>query len=320
MNCDGARDSIILAAYGELPDEDTITLERHLRDCQDCLRELNAMRGMAELMALHPVAEPDPNLVAQSRMRLDEALDAIPQHGFLTRLRANAGAWLGHLKSAPALATLLVGVGFLGGNFTYRYQMAHASRPALNGGVVLTNQTGGGVSTISEIRQLPGDLVQVSYNRVVPEMAEGSLDDPQIRHLLMVGTEAATNNGVRVDSVALLANECRVGHACRSEDDGDVRKTLLASLKKDKNPSVRMKALEGLQPYVSQDLRVRDAISQALLTDASAAVRTKAIVMLQPVQSDASVRQALRTVSTMDVNPYLRTVSTQALAGSSSIQ
>ena len=42
--------------------------------------------------------------------------------------------------------------------------------------------------------------------------------------------------------------------------------------------------------------------------------------MLEPVQSDTSVRQVLRTVSTMDENPYIRTVSTQALQGSSSIQ
>jgi hypothetical protein len=318
MNCDGARDSMILAAYGELPDEDAIALEQHLRDCQDCVEELNTVRSVAELMALHPVTEPDPNLVAQSRMRLDEALDAIPQHGLMTRLRASAGAWFGHLQSAPALATLLVGVGFLGGNFTYKYQVEHA--PKAPGFVTVSNQNGGGISTVSEIRQLPGDMVQVSYSRVVPEMAEGSLDDPQIRNLLMVGTKAAATNGVRVDSVALLANECRVGHACRSEDDGDVRRTLLVSLKMDKNPSVRMKALEGLQPYVSEDQRVRDAVSQALLTDASAAVRTKAISTLEPVQSDSSVRQVLRTVSTTDVNPYLRTVSTQALEGSSSIQ
>ena len=155
MNCEGARDSILLAAYGELPDEDAIALELHLTNCQECLEELHSVREMAGLLALNPVLEPDPNLVAQSRMRLDEALDAIPQHGFLTRLRANAGAWFGHLQSAPALATLLVGVGFLGGNFTYRYQVAHA--PKMQPSVILTNQNGGGISAISNVKQLPGD-------------------------------------------------------------------------------------------------------------------------------------------------------------------
>jgi len=319
MNCDGARDSIILAAYGELADENAAGLEQHLASCEECMEELNALRQMDAAMALHPVVEPDPNLVAQSRMRLDEALDAIPQHGFLTRLRANAAAWIGHLQGAPALATLLVGLGFLGGNFTYRYQVAHA--PKVASAVILSNTTGGGISTISGITQLPNDMVQVSYNRVVPEMAEGSLDDPQIRQLLMAGTKAAATNVVRVDSVALLANECKVGHECKVEADGTgIRAALLASLRTDKNAGVRMKALEGLQPYVSQDEKVRDAVALTLLTDQSATVRTKAISLLEPVQSDTSVRQVLRTVSTTDDNPYIRTVSTKALQGTSSIQ
>ena len=319
MNCEGARDSIVLAAYGELPDGDAIGLEQHLAVCDGCRDDLDSIKQMDELAGLYPMAEPDPNLLAQSRMRLDEALDALPRHGFITRLQANLSAWLGHLQGAPALATLLVSLGFLGGNFTYRYQVAHA--PVKPQAVLIENKTGGGIATISGITQLPGDLVQVSYERVVPEMAEGSLDDPQIRHLLMVGTKAAATNVVRVDSVALLANECKVGHQCNLEADGTgIRAALLTSLRADKNPGVRLKALEGLQPYVAQDEAVRDAVLQSLLTDASASVRTRAISMLEPVQSDTSVRQALRTVSTMDENPYIRTVSMEALAGSSSIQ
>jgi hypothetical protein len=319
MNCEGARDSIILAAYGELPDDEAVGLERHLAACEECFRELSALRAMDEQLALHPMGEPDPNFVAQSRMRLDEALDAIPQHGFLSRLQANAQAWLGHLKGAPALATLLLGVGFLGGDFTHRYQVAH--EPKTPGTVILTDANGGGISTISGIAQLPGNMVQVNYNRVVPEMAQGSLDDPHIRQLLMVGTRAAATNGVRTESVAMLADECRIGHECKVEADGTgIRGVLLTSLRNDKSPGVRLKALEGLQPYVSQDQRVRDAVAQTLLTDANATVRQRAIALLEPVQGDTSVRQVLRTVSATDENPYIRTVSTQALAGSSSIQ
>jgi len=320
MNCEGARDSIILAAYGELPDEDAVGLEQHLAVCQTCLDELNEIRALDRTVALYPMLEPDPNLVAQSRMRLDEALDAMPPHGFVTRVQSGWAVWLGNLRSAPALATLLIGIGFLSGNFTHRYQDAHQPKPPMPP-VILSNPSGGGISSISAINQLPNDMVQVSYNRVVPEMAEGSLDDPQIRQLLMVGTKAAANNLVHADSVVLLANECRVGHQCVIEADGSgIRNALLVSLRTDKSPSVRLKVLEGLQPYVSQDERVRDAVAQALLTDSSAAVRTKAIAMLEPVQSDTSVRQVLRTVSTTDDNPYIRTVSTQALQGSASIQ
>jgi hypothetical protein len=318
MNCDSARDSIILAAYGELPDEHVIGLEQHLMACEECMAELAAMKQMDKLTALHPMAEPDPNMLAQSRMRLDEALDAIPHGGFLSRLRADAMSWMGHLTGAPALATLLVGIGFLAGNFTYRYQVANA--PKIPGVVVLSN-TGGGISNISGITKLPNEMVQVSYNRIVPEVAEGSLDDPQIRRLLMVATNSADNTVVQTQSVELIANECRIGHECMTEADGSgIRSALLASLRADRNPAVRLKALEGLQPYVSQDERVRDAVAQVLLTDVSAQVRTRAFTMLKPVDSDTSVRQVLRTVAERDDNPYIRTVSTEALRGTDSIQ
>ena len=319
MTCEGMRDSIMLAAYGELPDEEALGVEEHLVACVVCRQELETLREMSEVLALHPVHDPDPNLLAQSRMRLDEALDAIPQHRFLTGLQVNALSWMRHLQGAPALATLLVGVGFLSGNFAHRYEVAHTPRPAA--AVFVSSPNGGGVSTISAITQLPGDLVQVSYNRVVPEMAQGTLDDPQIRRLLLVGTQAAATNVVQAESVGILAGECKIGHGCKAEADGTgIRPTLLTVLRTDRSPSVRLRVLEGLQRYVSQDESVRDAVARVALTDASAVVRTRAIALLEPVQSDSSVRQVLRTISTTDENPYLRTVSTQALQSSGSLQ
>jgi hypothetical protein len=94
----------------------------------------------------------------------------------------------------------------------------------------------------------------------------------------------------------------------------------MVALRYDKDAGVRLKALEGLQRYVGQDRRVRDAVLEALMHDPDAAVRTEAIGLLEPVQSDSSVRQVLRTVSTQDVNPYIRTASYQALQGAGDIQ
>jgi hypothetical protein len=320
MKCDKAQQNIVLVTYGELPDEDMASLEQHLAECEACNRELKALLAMHEALAYQPMVEPSPNLVAQSRMKLDEELDSIPPHGLVTRLRSNLFGWLGHVQSAPALATLLLGVGFLGGNFTYRYQVAH--QPKLPAPVILRTPGDGAIANISGIVQTPNsEVVQVTYNRVVPETVQGSLDDPLIRQLLLIGTKAAANNGVRTDSVALLANECRVGHQCVSGPDGSgIRGALLVSLRYDKNPNVRLAALEGLQPYVAEDQRVRDAVLEALMHDSSERVRTQAISLLEPVESDSSVRQVMRTVSTTDANPYIRTVSTHALAGTANIQ
>jgi len=319
MKCDKAQQNILLVTYGELPDEDMASLEQHLAECEECNRELKATLAMHEALACRPMLEPSPNLLAQSRMRLDEELDLVPPHGLLTRLRGNLYAWLGHAQSAPALVTLLLGVGFLAGNFTYRYQVAHL--PKQPGTVDFSNGANSAIADITGIVQTPNsEIVQVNYNRVVPETIQGSLDSQDIRKLLLIGTKAFANNGIRTDSVALLANECRIGHNCVDGPDGDVRNSLLVSLRYDKNPAVRMAALEGLQPYVSEDQRVRDAVLDALAHDSSERIRTRAISLLQPVGSDSSVRQVMRTVSTTDANPYIRTVSTQVLQGTAGIQ
>jgi hypothetical protein len=314
-----ARDNVILAYYGELPDELSGALEQHLMTCEECREELAILQSMETRLAALPVVEPTPNFLAQSRMRLDDALDAIPPHGVFTRLRTNFFLWMGHLRSAPALATLLVGVGFLSGNFLNRYQVAQL--PVAHQGPTYSNPTQSVIANITGIDRTPdSELVQVHYNRVVPETMEGSLDSKDIRDLLMKGTTASAE-GVRANSVQLLASECKAGHECPAREDGKgVRGALLVSLRYDKDPGVRLKALEGLESFIAQDQRVRDAVLEALAHDPDAQVRMAAVGLLTPVQHDSSVRQVLRTVSTQDDNPYIRTVSFNTLQGSDSIQ
>jgi hypothetical protein len=319
MKCELVKENIILANYGELPDEFAGTLEQHLESCEECRREWDEMRVLEEQLALLPVVEPSPNLLAQSRMRLDDALDLIPPHGFLTRIKSNFFSWVGHVQAAPALATLLVGVGFLGGNFTYRYEIAHQPKQTT---VRLSNPSEGSVANVTEIVQTPNsEMVQVKYNRMVPESMEGSLDSPAIRELLLMGTHAATNSEVRTNSVSLLADECIAGHACLGgPDPKGIRNQLLVSMLYDEDAGVRLKALQGLERYVGQDPRVRDAIAEALSRDPSADVRKQAVTTLVPVKTDSTVRQVLRTVSTQDVNPYIRTASYNALQDAADIQ
>ena len=326
MKCQSARDCIVLLNYGELPDELAGVLEQHLIGCEDCTEELEAFQRFEERLAITPVLEPSPNLLAQSRMRLDDALDLIPPHGFLTQLRTNFYRWIGHVQSAPALATLLLGVGFLAGNFTYRYQVANAPKPPKTpgtGGVVTINHPAEGViGNVTGIVQTPNsELVQVNYNRIVPESMEGSLDSPDIRNLLLVGTNAAATPGVRINAVSLLTDECKAGHACQPTADGNgIRHALMVSLRYDEDAGVRRKALEGLERYVGQDQHVRDAVLEAVAHDPDAGVRRTAIGLLEPVQSDSSVRQVLRTVATQDANPYIRTASYNALQNAADIQ
>jgi hypothetical protein len=322
MKCELAKDSVVLLHYGELPDELAGGLDHHLTDCEECRRELEEFQIFEEQMMLLPVVEPSPNLLAQSRMRLDDELDMMPAHGFVTQLRTNFYRWLGHVQSAPALATLLLGVGFLAGNFTYRYQVAHAPKPAGQGPFTISHPTEGVIANVTGIVQTPDShMVQVNYNKIVPESMEGALDSPEIRQLLLTATTAAATDAVRMNSVSLLTKECKAEHGCQPSADGKgIRHALMVSLRYDQDAGVRMKALEGLQQYVGQDRRVRDAVLEAVMHDQDARIRQAAIGLLEPVQSDSSVRQVLRTVAAQDANPYIRTASFNALQSSGDIQ
>ena len=323
MKCEIAQQNMIFAGYGELHDEQIDGLEEHLAGCEACRNELEALRELQEALALNPMVEPSPNFLAQSRMRLDEELDLIPAHGFLTHVRSLFFGSLANMQGSPALTVLLVGVGFLAGYFTLQYQIAHKPvQTVKNDTVHISKETDATIANISGVIRTPdSEIVQVNYNKIIPETMEGSLDDPEIRKLLMMGSMDGTPANVKEMSVAALVDECKAGHRCQAESDGKgIRGALLFMLRYDKDPAVRLKALEGLKPYIAQDKHVRDAVLELLMHDTNASVRVASVGVLPPVQADSSVRQVLRTVSTQDANPYIRTASYNALQSSGDMQ
>lgn len=322
MNCELAHERIVTAAYGELPDEQMHELERHMTVCPECHRDRAELLAMKVLADANPVMEPPANLVARSRMRLEEALDALPPKRWYERLTQRMTNNFASLQAAPVGVCLLLlvggGAGTLGG---YEYAQARAAHAAVTGQTVQAKLGGSPVAEIASIssivRQPNSEMVEVNYNQVVPQQLEGSLDDPKIRDLLMLASENSTSPDVRDDSVGLLAAECRAGHSCQA---AGIRDALMVALRYDKNAGVRMKALEGLQPYVTEDTRVRDAVLEALLNDTDAKIRTQAVNILEPVEADTSVQQVLHTVANSDQSPQLRFVSRQVLSRVPQIQ
>jgi hypothetical protein len=256
-------------------------------------------------------------------MRLEEALDAIPPKRWFERLGQQMMNNFARMQAAPVAACLLLvvgaGAGSLAGYEAAQNRAAHtvqtgaaaaANVSALNG-AGRTQRAPAEIANISSIvRQPNSDLVEVSYNQVVPQRMEGSLEDPAIRQLLMLASENSASAGVRDDSVGLMAAECRAGRGCQA---AGIRDALMVALRYDKNEGVREKALKGLEPYVAQDVRVRDAVLEALLNDNDPRIRTEAINILEPVEADTSVQQVLHTVANSDQSPQIRTVSRQVL-------
>ncbi len=325
MNCEVAQETIVLAVYGELPDDRAHQLELHLAQCDRCRQEMEAVAGLQKALSVLPVIEPSPSLVARTRLRLDEALDALPHGGFLLRRWQSFRRGFGWMMSAPVMASalLLVGLG-AGGWAGYRAGVHKAAaqlaaNPAAPSPIPeMADLDAAQIAGVSSITLEPNtENVEVQFSRVVPETAFGTLDDPQIRQLLLLGARDRDDSTVHADSVDLLAKECRNGHQCSG---GPIRNALMVALRYDKNAKVRSKALDGLEPYVAIDTRVRDAVLEALLKDPNPEIRTQAISLLAPVEADSSVQDVLQTVASQDQNPHIRNVSRQFLEQVSQIQ
>lgn len=328
MKCELAQESIALAAYDELTDEQAHELSQHVETCQRCQQELQAMRELVHALSLVPVAEPSPNLMTSSRLRLEEALDNLPPAGMFHRARSAFSGTMTQLRMMPSMAAVLVlAGGALGAGAMHTFG-AQSAAPALSAvaaplepaalNAPADSTTAPSIANISNVESQPGsNNVAVEYNQLVPARLEGSLEDPQIRRLLVAAAQNGEDPNVQDNSVRLLADECRAGHEC---SEGPIRSALLSVLRKDKDPGVRAQALLGLEPYVVNDERVRDAVLEAIMHDKSPLVRADAIRMLQPVQGDSTVRLVLHRMAAQEKNKICRTASRQILSGTPEVQ
>lgn len=287
MKCELAHERIVATVWEELPDDLLQELEDHLRACAQCKDEKEQVQELRAMADTCPALEPDANLVARSRMRLDEALDALPPRGRMARIKQRIRNGFATLTASPVAASLLLlagaGAGALGG-----YQIAASNtHPAT---LVAQAQ-----QSEAFVRQPDSHLVEV---RDTPSFVQN-----------------APHHTAQEHSTATA--ECHSGNNCRSNS---LRDTLLLSLRYDKSVRMRQKALKSLEPYVAEDQQVRNAVLDALLNDSDVRIRNAAIQLLQPVDADTSVRQVLHTVADTDVNPYIRTVSRQVLSQVPEIQ
>jgi hypothetical protein len=296
MKCEWVKENVLLYVYNELPDDARYELEQHLARCADCTAELKTTRKFHAMLSELPVEEPSPNLVAASRMRLQEGLETAQQGRFWHRLIFDPAAWLRQVRFAPALAAAIFIVGFAGGIAT-TYKVVSGNGVSIASSPV-SAPAESSITGIQSISQDPGsNHISIKYNTVSTQEAQGSLNDQRIQQLLLFAARNNYNSGVRMDSVDLLTQEPNNTH---------VREALMYALRYDSNPGVRLKALDSLGAFVKSDPRVRDVVLEALIRDSNPGVRTDALRLLDPVRADSSVRTVLQELAQSDQNQYIR--------------
>jgi HEAT repeats/Putative zinc-finger len=305
MKCEWVKDNVLLYVYNELPDDARYELEQHLARCPGCTAELKATRKFHAVLSELPVEEPSPNLLTASRMKLEEALETAKPGGLWRRLAFDPAAWLRQIQFAPALAAVLVIVGFAGGIGTSYKLMSNSGNLE---SLVPRGAPAPAESSIAAIRSISQDagsnMVSIQYDTVSTQQAQGSLNDQRIQQLLLFAARN-NNSGVRMDSVDLLTQ-----HA----SDIHVREALIWALRYDSNPGVRLKALDGMAAYVKSDPRVRDALLEALMDDSNLGVRVEALHLLEPVRADSSVRTVLVKLAQKEGNGYIESQARSVLA------
>lgn len=305
LSCEAAREQITLLLYGELSDEACHRLEQHLAGCAECRDELEVTRALSSAMAILPVREPSPNLIAQTRLKIDEALESAPRDSWFTQFRRSLWTDFRLLRTAPLAAAAMLcagaGLGFVG----FRLAQPPAAQE------VLVDPGKQPIAAVTGVSQDPTTgMVRIEYSRLMPSAAVGPADDPIIRSLLLAGTRAPLNTSVQNAALGLLTHTCTTASGtvdCAADDS--FRNALMVALRYDPHSTVRQQALSGLGPYLAEDMHVRDAVLEAVLDDGDPQIRAQAIRMLAPVSADSSVQQVLQNVATHDENPLLRTVS-----------
>ena len=308
MKCDWVRENITFYVYNELEDDARYEVEQHLARCPECATELKTVRKFHATLSQMPVKEPTPNLLAGSRMRLQEALETTSQGGFWQRLIFDPGNWMRQIRMSPALTAAIFILGF-GGGIAVTYNFLTPAQPGIQeiaDSTAPTPISEGSIAGIRSISQQPGsNEVSIKYDTVSTKDVQGSLNDQRIQQLLLFAARNNYNSGVRLDSVDLLT---------QTPNDINVREVLMYSLQNDSNPGVRLKAIDGLSQFVKSDVRVRNAVLQALVSDANIGVRMDALRLVEPLKADSSVRSVLTKLAQADQNASIRSQARTMLA------
>jgi hypothetical protein len=275
MTCQQVQSQLSLYLYGELDFAREEQVESHLGICAFCQAALQ--REKEWHTALRSGAQDAPfDLLSQCRRELQSNIAALGAAG-----RPHVPAWqrLRNWFDVPAfdwtaraaLASFLVILGFGVGRW------AGTSGPLQTEGVSEANLFGPNVQ-IRQVRPDQSGQVRIVIDRVRQDEVTGPIDDERIRRFVLAATRESADPAVRVDSVQVLTGQ----------SGNDVRDALLASVRRDPNAAVRLKALEALRPF-AQDPTTRQTLKFILEHDENPGVRSEAIDVLVPATETTEV-------------------------------
>lgn len=324
MTCQQVQSNLSFYLYGELDFAAEEGVEEHLAGCAFC--QLALQREKSWHASLQSESESVPlQLLAECRQQLGSQLareseaSSAPSEGkrrsfsfadFLDRIAPTGpasvfGSWVrSPWPARMATASFLLISGFYMGRWAQRdgspYLPVRFAPPAQAG--LLQPYT-----RIRDIQPDSNGQIRLSVEKGEMGQLTGAANNSEIRHYLLIAARDASDPAIRFDSVETLSGQT----------NAEVRDALMATVQRDPNAAVRVKALEGLRPF-AEDGSVRKALVNVLEHDENPGVRSAAIDILAPTKPSLSVSPELISIlqQVLSANPgdeYVRQRSLQVL-------
>ncbi len=317
-NCREMEKLALLFAADELSEGEREAVALHAAECEACASLLAAELQLAAAMQDLRQEDVPAYLLAQCRGELNDRLDDAQARSLWGRV----AEWIplrAFMVSRPAwAAAFCVFFGMIMGFAVPRWidgrqQIRDREFSANATQVSDLDLQSIGISGMSLIpaSDSPSPNVEVQFTHQEPRVLRGTLDDSEVRKVLIF---IAQNNqrfdsGMRMDSLEALRTR---------GSDAQVREALCYVARQDRNPGVRLKALEALRGF-EEDAQVRSTLLDALLRDQNPGARVEAINALKAMldkgtqQPDAQLVQVLQDRMRNDPNPYIRLESAAAV-------
>lgn len=314
MQCRDLEHLAVLYACDELDATQRAAVEAHVAGCSACAALLARECSFVQVLDKRSLLEPSPLLLAQCRGELSDSLDDLAAVSLWDRVER----WVpvrALFTARPAFAgALCIMVGIALGTMAPRW--FESRQPAVISPGATVSDSGAQQFDLNNISFFPSDdpsrpNIMLNVTRERPETLRGTMDDPEMRRMLIqvVQNTQRFDSGLRLDSLEALRTRA---------DDAEVREALCFAARNDRNPGVRLKALEALRGF-EQEARVRDTFLEALQRDDNPGARMEAInalraLMEKPQASpDAQIYQVFRDRMQNDPNNYIRLQSAAAM-------
>lgn len=313
---------IVLNFYGENLPEDKKNLDSHLLACPKC------KKFQQDIIKAIPRRRPaeDLNLdgtLLEARNEFHQKLfegkgHAVPAYKIL-RHEKERGFVTVPIYAVAAIAFVMLAIGMM-----TSYLFINGSGKN-NGSIIseLVSQNRSKVA-IDNIRFLSTDPksgeIQFSFDFIKRYDVKGSLDDRDIQKILAYALGNSDNPGVRLKTVGML------DEAAQTKPDQEIENALVKAAKADDNAGVRRQALLSLKklPF---DNDVKDVLLFVLQNDKNPGMRVAAInclsekelasgsTLLNTKVVDPKILNVLKEKSESDQNQYVRLKAADMLKG-----